>query len=272
MTGPRLEGKVALVTGAARGQGRSHAIRLAEEGADVIGVDICRDLDGLDYPLASTADLAETANMVEETGRRMITSRRRRARPRRRCAGPSTRASRQLGHLDVVVANAGVCAVRRGRRSIPTSGTLIIGVNLTGAWNTCSATLPHLVDGGGGSLILVSSAAGLKGQPFFAPYPAAKHGLVGLMRSLANELATCWRAGQLGASRPAWTRRCSPACPVSAHVSPRARSSAPCSATLCLSRSIDPADVSHAVLYLASDESRAVTGHTLAVDAGISAR
>jgi NAD(P)-dependent dehydrogenase (short-subunit alcohol dehydrogenase family) len=206
MTGLRLDGKVALVTGAARGQGRSHAVRLAEEGADVIGLDICRDLSELDYPLASTADLAATSDLVVQTGRRMITSV-----VDVRDLGALRHAVddgvEQLGRLDVVVANAGVCAVRKWEEIDPELWDVIIGTNLTGVWNTCAATLPHLVAGGGGSLILVSSAAGLKGQPFFAPY-----------------------------TPPEWTRRCWPVCPASEPASPSARSSVHCSATRCPSR------------------------------------
>lgn len=267
---PRLAGKVALVTGVARGQGRSHAVRLAEEGADIIGVDICRDLDGLDYPLASTADLAQTAGLVEETGQRMVTHvvDVRDLMALRRAVEEGVEV---LGNLDVVVANAGICAVRRWDEIGPELWDTIIGVNLTGAWNTCAAALPHLVADGGGSVILVSSAAGLKGQPFFAPYSAAKHGLVGLMRSLANELASCGvRVNSVhptGVDTPmlAGLSGIGDRIAQSPELGPLFRNALPL-------EMIEPADVSHAVLYLASDESRAVTGHTLAVDAGISAR
>ena len=183
----RLAGRVALVTGAARGQGRSHAVRLADEGADVIGIDVCRDMAGIDYPMATPDDLADTARMVEATGRRVVTDivdvRDIEA---LRCAVDA--AAGQLGRLDVVVANASVCAVRCWDEVDAELWETIIGINLTGAWNTCVVALPHLLRGGRGSIILVSSAAGLKGQPFFAPYSATKHGLVGIMRSLANEL------------------------------------------------------------------------------------
>ena len=183
----RLSGRVALVTGAARGQGRSHAARLAAEGADVIGIDVCQDMVGIDYPMATPDDLAETAGMVEAAGRRMVTDIvdvRDIDALRRAVDGAVAR----LGRLDVVVANAGVCAVRRWDEVDAALWDTIIGINLTGAWNTCIVALPHLLRTGGGSIVLVSSAAGLKGQPFFAPYSASKHGLVGIMRSLANEL------------------------------------------------------------------------------------
>ncbi|MGB7053281.1 MAG: mycofactocin-coupled SDR family oxidoreductase [Acidimicrobiales bacterium] len=270
MTGLRLDGKVALVTGAARGQGRSHAVRLAEEGADVIGLDICHDLSELDYPLASTADLAATSDLVVQTGRRMITSV-----VDVRDLGALRHAVddgvEQLGRLDVVVANAGVCAVRKWEEIDPELWDVIIGTNLTGVWNTCAAALPHLVAGGGGSLILVSSAAGLKGQPFFAPYAAAKHGLVGLMRSLANELAT--RGVRVNSVHPTGvdTPMLAGLSGIGARIAERPELGPLFRNALPL-EVIDPVDVSHAVMYLASDDSRAVTGHTLAVDAGISAR
>jgi SDR family mycofactocin-dependent oxidoreductase len=267
---PRVAGKVALITGAARGQGRSHAVRLAEEGADIIGVDICRDLTELDYPLASPEDLAETVRLVEKAGRRMVTAvvDVRDPEPLRDAVDAGVD---ELGRLDVAVANAGVCCVRRWDEVTPELWDTVIGVNLTGVWNTCQAALPHLVAAGGGSVILISSAAGLKGQPFFTPYSAAKHGLVGIMRSLANELGSRRvRVNSIhptGVDTPMLVGTAGLAARIADEpdLGPLFRNALPVEV-------IAPADVSHAVLYLSSDESRSVTGHTLAVDAGTSAR
>jgi SDR family mycofactocin-dependent oxidoreductase len=270
VSGPRVAGKVVLITGAARGQGRSHAIRLAEEGADIIGVDVCRDLPALDYPLASPEDLAETARLVEKTGQRMVTAvvDVRDVDSLREAVDAGVE---ELGRLDVAVANAGVCSVRRWDEVTPDLWDTVISVNLTGVWNTCQAALPHLVTAGGGSLILISSAAGLKAPPFFTPYAAAKHGLVGIMRSLANELAS--RRVRVNSIHPTGvdtpmlvgTAGLEALLAEDPELGPLFRNALPVEV-------IAPADVSHAVLYLASDESRSVTGSTLAVDAGISAR
>ncbi len=185
----RVTGKVALVTGAARGQGRSHAVGLATEGADIIALDVCAPIAELAYPLATASDLAETARQVETAGGRIVTASVD-VRDAGALADAVTTGTAQLGRLDIVVANAGVCSVQRWDEVTPQLWETILGVNLTGAWNTCVASIPHLLGSGGGSIILVSSVAGLKGQPFFTPYVASKHGLVGIMRSLSNELAS----------------------------------------------------------------------------------
>lgn len=266
----RLSGRVASVTGAARGQGRSHAVRLATEGADVIGIDLCQDVTGIDYPMATPDDLTETALMVAKAGGRMITD----VVDVRDIDGMRRAVDAGVGHLgrlDVVVANAGVCAVRRWDEVDAALWETIIGINLTGAWNTCVVALPHLLRTGGGSIILVSSAAGLKGQPFFAPYSASKHGLVGIMRSLANELGS--RGIRVNAVHP--TGVDTPMLDGMGGLTERIAANPEVGSlfrnTLPLGV-LDPADVTHAVIYLACDESRAVTGHSLAVDAGLSAR
>jgi len=265
----RVAGKVALVTGAARGQGRSHAVGLATEGADIIALDICAPIAELAYPLATATDLAETARQVEAAGGRIVT-----ASVDVRDAGALADAvatgTAQLGRLDIVVANAGVCSVQRWDEVTPQLWEAILGVNLTGAWNTCVASIPHLL-AGGGSIILVSSVAGLKGQPFFTPYVASKHGLVGVMRSLSNELAskgvrvnTVHPTGvdtPMLAAMEGLTERID----ASPDVGPLFLNSLPVSV-------VRVADVTNAVLFLSSDESRYVTGHTMTVDAGATAR
>ena len=184
----RCEGKVALVTGAARGQGRAHAVRLAEEGADIIAADICRPVDTVTYAGASSDDLAETTALVEKTGRHILA----REVDVRDLMGLTQLVAdgvAEFGRLDIVVANAGIMTAGRLWELSPEQWNEVIGVNLTGVWNTIKATVPVLIDQGeGGSVILTSSVAGLVGQPFVGHYAASKHGVVGLCRSLANEL------------------------------------------------------------------------------------
>lgn len=268
--GGRVAGKVALITGAARGQGRSHAVRLAREGADIIGIDICADLPGIPYPLATSEDLDETERLVAETGRTMVC-----ARVDVRDAGALTAAIdegvERLGRLDVAVANAGVCTVQPWNDLDPSVWDTVIGVNLTGVWNTCVAAAPHLIRAGGGSMVLISSVAGLKGQPFFAPYTASKHALVGVMRSLAVELAT--HDIRVNSIHP--TGVDTPMLVGLSRLSEYIEANPRTGSVFLNSLAVDlvtPSDVSDALVYLCSDESRFVTGLTLTVDAGSAAR
>jgi SDR family mycofactocin-dependent oxidoreductase len=269
-TAGRVAGKVALVTGAARGQGRSHAIRLAAEGADVIAVDICAPVADIAYVTATPDDLAATAGLVAEAGGRVVTH----AVDVRDTHGLTAAVAdgvARLGRLDISVANAGVCSIQRWDEVTPELWDTVVGINLTGVWNTCVASIPHLVEAGGGSMILVSSAAGLKGQPFLTPYVASKHGLVGIMRSLANELASeNIRVNSLhptGVDTPmlvgmvGLTDRLE----ASPELGPLFHNSLPVDL-------LQPEDISNTVLFLASDESRYVTGLTMTVDAGTTSR
>lgn len=184
----RFAGKVALVTGAARGQGRAHAERLAAEGADLILCDICAQVETTKYPPASPEDLDETVRLVEQAGRRAV-ARTLDVRDLESLTALARDGADTLGGLDVVVANAGILSAGRLWEISPEQWQAVIGVNLTGVWNTIKATVPLLIDQGrGGVVILVSSVAGLKGVPFAGHYAAAKHGVVGLCRTLANEL------------------------------------------------------------------------------------
>jgi len=266
----RAAGKVVLVTGAARGMGRSHAVRLAVEGADVVAVDICADIPSARYPLGTEEELAETGRRVKEAGGRVVTA----VADVRDPVGLGRAVDagvEALGRLDVVVANAGICTIQPWDEVTPAVWDDVIGTNLTGVWNTCVAAAPHLIAAGGGSMILISSSAGLKGQPFFAPYSVSKHGVVGVMRVLANELADhrirvntvhptgvatpmvagLGGLGELLADRP--------------NLGPLFMNSLPVDV-------LQPGDVSDTVLFLASDESRYVTGLTMTVDAGAAAR
>jgi SDR family mycofactocin-dependent oxidoreductase len=266
----RVAGKVALITGAARGQGRSHAVRLAAEGADIIGIDLCTDVASIPYPLATQDDLAETVRLVEATGARMVAAEADVRDPDALAAAVGNGVSR-LGRLDIAIANAGVCTVQRWDEVTPEVWDAVIGINLTGAWNTCVAAIPALVEAGGGSLILISSVAGLKGQPFLAPYVASKHGMVGVMRTLANELAA--RSIRVNTIHP--TGVDTPMLVGMTGLTSRIEASPDTGSVFLNSLSVDvvaPSDVSDAVLYLASDQSRYVTGLTMTVDAGSSAR
>ncbi|WP_088314336.1 mycofactocin-coupled SDR family oxidoreductase [Kineosporia sp. R_H_3] len=262
----RVEGKVAFITGAARGQGRSHAVRLAQEGADIIAVDICRDVDSVGYGLATEADLAETVKAVEALDRRIVAQ----AADVRDATALSAAVEAgvaELGRLDIVSANAGICTVQTWDEVTPQVWQDTLDINLTGVWNTCVATIPHLVATGGGSIVITSSTAGLKGLPFLGPYVAAKHGVVGITNSLANELAKhSIRVNSVhptGVDTPmvAGLGGLEPILGKDPLLGPVFMNSLPVEIT-------EPVDISNAVLWLASDEARYVTGLQLTVDAG----
>jgi SDR family mycofactocin-dependent oxidoreductase len=266
----RVEGKVAFITGAARGQGRSHAIRLAEEGADIIALDICQDVASATYAMGTADELAETAKHVEAAGRRVVTFaadvRDQEALHRAAAEGAS-----ELGKIDLVVANAGVCTLQPWDEVTPEVWKEIIDINLTGVWSTCFVTAPHLITAGGGAMILISSTAGLKGQPFLAPYVAAKHGVVGIMRVLTNELAEHGirvnTVHPTGVDTPLLEAMYSMDSLLEAHPD-----LAPIFSNTLPVETLEPRDISNTILYLASDEAKYVTGVTLSVDAGANVR
>ena len=265
MTG-RVAGKVAFITGAARGQGRAHAIRLAEEGADIIAVDILRDYDTVSYGMASPEDLAETVKAVEALDRRIIASQAdvRDAAALRAAVDDGVA---QLGRLDIVSANAGICTVQSWDEMTAAVWQDTLDTNLTGVWNTMVASVPHLIAAGGGSIICTSSTAGLKGLPYFAPYVAAKHGVVGIARTMANELAR--HHIRVNTVHPTGVDT-----PMGAGLGrlealiDREPSLGPIYVNTLPVRAVDARDVSNAVLFLASDEARYVTGLEFTVDAG----
>ena len=271
----RVAGKVAFITGAARGQGRSHAIRLAQEGADIIAVDICEDVPGIPYAGATEADLAETVKQVEALDRRIVAAKT----DVRDYAGLKAALDdgvAQLGRLDIVSANAGIgsAPVKSWEIDDATWQTMI-DINLSGVWHTAKAAIPHLIDGGnGGAIILTSSAAGLKGYENIGHYVSAKHGVVGLMRTLALELAPySIRVNSIHPTQvdtamiqnePTWRLfRPDLEHPTEADFAPASQAMNALPIPW-----VDPLDISNTVLYLASDESRYVTGVTLPVDAG----
>lgn len=265
----RVAHKRVLVTGAARGMGRSHAVRLAAEGADLILVDICAPLAELEYPLATVADLEETAELVRRHGRRVVTAVadvRDEDGMRRAVAHGAA----ELGGLDAAVANAGVLTAGTWDTTTRAQWQLVLEVNLIGAWNTCVSAIPFLLDAGGGSLVNISSAAGIKGSPLHIPYTASKQGMVGMSVALANELAD--RRVRVNTVHP--TGVPTGMAPASMHrlLAESRTDLAPIFGNALPTAMIEPVDVSNAVLYLVSDESRFVTGLQFKVDAGVTIR
>jgi SDR family mycofactocin-dependent oxidoreductase len=265
----RVAGKVALITGAARGQGRADALRLAEEGADVIVVDVCAPLPSVPYDSATPEDLAETVSLVEKTGRRVISGIVD-VRDLDRLRGIVDGAVRQLGRLDIIVANAGICVPKPWDQVTPQIYEDTISTNVTGTWNTVMAGARHLVNAGGGSVIIISSAAGLKVQPFMVPYTTSKFAVRGMAKAFAAELGqhnirvnsvhptgvnTPMGSGnmqaEIGAAIAGYDR-----------LGPMFMNMLPVEGT-------EPEDVADTVLFLASDESKFITAHEIAPDAGV---
>jgi (+)-trans-carveol dehydrogenase len=270
----RLEGKVAFVTGAARGQGRSHAIRLAAEGADIIAVDIASQIDTVPFPMATLDDLAETVEAVEALDRRIVASQAD-VRDYEALKAALDDGVARLGRLDIVAANAGIVSFGTAEELTEQTWQDVIDVDLTGVWHTVKAAIPHLRDAGGGSIVITSSAAGLKGNPNAAHYTAAKHGGVGLMRTLANELAPdLIRVNTVHPSAVDTDQVHNQALYhlfLPDHPGDITREEvAPAFQTVNALPVpwADSADISNAVLFLASDEARYITGVTLPVDAG----
>ncbi|GAA3070319.1 mycofactocin-coupled SDR family oxidoreductase [Pseudonocardia yunnanensis] len=262
----RLQGKVALVSGAARGQGRSHAVRLAREGADIIAFDVCRRLDTVPYPMANSEDLEATAKLVKDLDRRIVT---READVRDSAAvqalidvGVS-----EFGRLDVVCANADIIGFAENTWTMTEAewGEMI-AVNLTGVWKTVKAAAPAMIEAGnGGSIVITSSAGDMKGVPGIAHYVAAKHSVVGLMRSLANELAP--HSIRVNTVHPTGVNT-----PMTANdVTMQAMSAAAELVNMLNAlpvEMVEPMDLSDAIVWLASEEARDVTGVSLPVNAG----
>jgi (+)-trans-carveol dehydrogenase len=269
----RIEGKVAFVTGAARGQGRSHALRLAQEGADIIAVDIAAQIDTVPYPMATPADLAETVRQVEALDRRIVATQAD-VRDYDTLKKAVDDGVAQLGRLDIVASNAGIASYGAVDELSEQEWKDMIDVQLTGMWHACKAVIPHLRAARGGSIIITSSDAGLFAIPNLAHYNSAKHGVVGLMRTLALELAPDFiRVNSVHPTMvdtPMVNNEASYKLfrPDLEH--PTRDDLAPAAQSLNALPIpwVDAVDISNAVLFLASDESRYITGVTLPVDAG----
>lgn len=269
----KLEGKVAFITGAARGQGRSHAVRLAQEGADVIAVDLCEQIDTVPYPMATPEDLAQTVKEVEALDRRIVASR-----ADVRSSAAMEEAVRdgvaQLGRLDIVLANAGIAPMGR-EDDAAQAWQDVIDVNLTGVWNTVRAAVPVLVEQGqGGAIVLTSSTAGLKGiggdSGGGQGYTASKHGVVGLMRSFANQLGP--HGIRVNTVHPTGVNT-----PMVVNEFMQAwlaedPSIAGAMTNLLPVEVLEAVDISNAIVWLVSDDARYVTGVTLPVDAGFTVK
>ena len=266
----RLEGRVAFITGAARGQGRAHAVRMANEGADIIAVDIAGPLPScVRYDPATPDDLAETVKLVEETGRRILASVVDTRDSDALNAAVDTGVS-ELGRLDVIVANAGVAAPQVWDQIRPQDFRDVMDINVTGTWNAVMAGAQKIIDGGrGGSIILISSAAGVKLQPFMIHYTASKHAVTGMARAFAAELGKhsirvnsvhpgpvnsamgsgdmVEAIGRTMESNPQLQHMMTPFLPT---------------------WMVEPEDIADTVCWLASDEAKYITASAISVDQG----
>ena len=272
MTG-RVAGKIALVTGAARGQGRAHAIRLAEEGADIIAIDICAQVDSVPYAMSTPEDLAETVSAVEALDRRIVSS----VADIRDFAQLEAAVSAgvaELGGLDIVCANAGVFSFSDAGEISQKAWEEMIAINMTGQWHTVKAAQPHLLANNGGSIVMTSSAVSLKPVANVAHYVTAKHGVVGIMRSMAVELApysirvNSLHPTSVGTKMILNEQAFRLMRPDLENPGPEDAAASHSSLNLMPVSWIDSRDVSNAVLFLASDESRYITGVALPIDAG----
>jgi SDR family mycofactocin-dependent oxidoreductase len=270
----RVEGKVAFITGAARGQGRSHAVRLAQEGADIIAVDNLEDVKTTEYPMATPEDLDETARLVEAEGRRIV-ARRADVRDTESLRAAVDEGVAELGRLDIVCANAGILSNGQSHELSEETWGDMIDINLSGVWRTCKVAIPHLIAGGrGGSIVLTSSVAGLRSYNGVSHYVSAKHGVVGLMKTLAQELAphsirvNTVNPTQVDTAMIQNESMYHLFCPDKENPT-REDFAAASAATILLPIDwVESIDVSNAVLFLASEEARYITGVALPIDAG----
>jgi len=270
----KLDGKVVFITGVARGQGRSHALTLAREGADIIGLDLCRKVDSTAYDGATNEDLQETIRLVKETGRGILAEVAD-VRDYDQVKAVFELGLAQFGRVDIVLPNAGICAGGRTWELTEEAWREMIDINLTGVWHAVKAAVPQLIEqGDGGSIVLTGSTEALKGAANISSYSAAKHGVTGLMTSLARELGeynirvnsvnpTCVDTHMInndfvyGLFRPDLdkpTRADVEAAFTGTHIIPVPW--------------IEPVDVSNAILYLVSDTGRYITATAMPIDAG----
>jgi (+)-trans-carveol dehydrogenase len=274
----RVHGKVALVTGAARGQGRSHALRLAEEGADIIALDVCQDLPDVPYPLGTADDLLETKRLVEGVGRRCVEVRAD-VRDFETMKALVDEGVSELGRLDIACANAGVTNYNSSYEMTEDAWDTVVDINLKGVWHTCKFAVPHMIaQRSGGCIIMIGSVGAYHGARTSCHYGATKHGVNGLMRALSVELGP--QSIRVNSVHPTTVR------------TPMAYNQltydlfAPelempgvdvFEARMLIKHSlpvpaVDPVDISSAVLFLASDEARYITGEDIKVDAGWTAK
>lgn len=263
----KLDGKVAFISGAARGQGRSHAVRLAKEGADIIAVDICDQISTVSYQMSTPDDLAQTVKEVEAEDRRIV-ARQADVRDVAALREVFEEGRAELGPVGIVLANAGIAAGGESDQAFDD----VIAVNLKGVWNTVRVALPSMVeDGRGGAIVVTSSVAGILGvasnDPGLLGYTAAKHAIIGLMRSWANFGAP--HSIRVNAVCPTTVRT-----PMAGNTTiEELRQWNPSMANACTSdmpggNMIEPLDISNAIAWLVSEDARWVTGTVVPVDAG----
>jgi SDR family mycofactocin-dependent oxidoreductase len=265
----RYVGKVAFITGAARGQGRAEAVRLAAEGADIIGLDLCEEIPGTTYSGSTPEDLAETAALVEKLGRRCITIQSD-TRDYDTMKSGLDAAVAELGRLDVVIANAGMTTGALSWEISAEAWDITLGMNLTGGFNTAKAAIPLLLEQGtGGAITFTGSVAGIRGLPFMADYAAAKHGVVGLCKTLANELGPHYirvnTVHPFGVYSGLQMTEVTDLLEVHETYRPYFNPVLPVPVSM-------PEDIAAAVAWISSDEARHVTGIELPVDLGRSSR
>jgi (+)-trans-carveol dehydrogenase len=274
----RLDGKVAFITGIARGQGRSHALTLASEGADIIGLDLCQTPASVPYHGATEADLSETIRLVEEAGAKIV-AQQADVRDLAQVQAVFDAGIAQFGRVDIVLPNAGICAGGLTWEITPEAWQEMLDINLTGPWHTVRVAIPTMIEQGqGGSVVFTGSVDALKGSANISSYAAAKHGITGLMRSLANEVGqygirvnsinpghvdTTMLGNEFvwGLFRPDLDK------PTKDDVVESFRGT-----NLLPEPWMQPKDVSNAILYLVSDEGRYVTGTTQLLDTGFLAK
>lgn len=274
----RVDGKVALVTGAARGQGRSNAVRLAEEGADVVVLDACTDIDTVAYPLGTSEDLAETQRLVEATGRRCL-SRVVDVRDQAALDLLVSDAVVEFGHLDIVSANAGIVSLTPTWHLSDDEWQNVLDVNLTGVFHTVRAVVPVMIEQGrGGAIVLTSSVAAIRASRNLGHYAASKGGVVSLMRALSNELGEhgirvntlnpgTVRTGMIENDAMYRIYRPDLESPTQDDIVDHCRRRNELDVPW-----VEAVDISNALVWLASDEARYVTGVVLPIDAGLLAR
>lgn len=276
----RAEGKVAFITGAARGQGRAHAVRLAQEGADIIAIDICADTAGIDYPNASREDLDETVRLVEKEGRRIV-ARVTDVRDRAGVKKAFEEGLAELGRIDIVIANAGVIRLTaHTEEETEQVWQDVLGTNLTGVWNTVTAAIPTMIEAGrGGSIILTSSTAGMRPTASLVTgslaYTASKFAVVGLTKQLAAALAPHWiRVNTIHPTGVASGMTLNDAMGGLFAAAMENGDTAVLDATrnALPVELLEPEDIANAVAFLTSDEGRYITGVSLPVDAGFAIR
>lgn len=270
----KLKNKVAFISGVARGQGRAHAVRLAEEGAQIIGFDICAQIDTVPYAMGTPDELQETVGLVQATGAKMLAEQAD-VRDAEAVKGVFAKGLAEFGHVDIVIANAGIMPVVGEASETDAAWHDAIDVMLTGVFNTVQAAVPHLVERDqGGAIVITSSTAGLKGLASPAQgalgYTAAKHGIVGLMRAYANLLGKHFirvnTVHPTGVNTPMIGNEAFMQWIVeNPEMAENMQNLIPVSA-------VDPEDVANAVAWLVSDEAQYVTGVALPIDAGFTAR